>query len=90
MLILTLKRIEILLRSDLRIAFILIIAAFCVHIVHYPNRKKIQIPDGDAELYARRSRNKGWSSVGQLREVFRLHIRLDIQPHSSIIFGSTW
>ena len=32
-----LKCIEILLRSDLCIALVLIIAAFCVHIVHYPD-----------------------------------------------------
>ena len=47
-----LKCIKIPLRSDLRIAFVLIIAAFCVHVVHHPNRKKIQIPAGDSELYA--------------------------------------
>lgn len=67
-------------RSNLRIAFILIIAAFCVHIVHHPNRKKIQISDGDAELYAAKQKQGcGHRAVSCVKFFFRLHIRLDIQ-----------
>ena len=47
-----LKCIKIPLRSDLRIALVLIIAAFCVHVIHHADREKVKIPDGDAELYA--------------------------------------
>ncbi len=42
-----LKCIKIPLRSDLRIAFVLIIAAFCVHVVHHPDCGKSR-SDGDA------------------------------------------
>ena len=35
------------LRSDLRLAFVLIIAAFCVHVIHHTNREKVKVSDGD-------------------------------------------
>ena len=47
-----LKCIEIPLCSDLRIAFVLIIAAFCVHVIHHTDREKVKVSDEDAELYA--------------------------------------
>ena len=75
-----LKYIEIPLRSDLRIAFIFIISAFCVHIIHQPKRKKIQIPDGDAELYAAKQKQGGGHQAVSCVKFFRLHSRLDIQP----------
>ena len=53
-----LKCIKIHLRSDLRIALVLIIAAFCVHVIHHTDREKVKIPDGDAELYA--AKQKQW------------------------------
>ena len=38
--------------SDLHIAFVIIIVAFCVHVVHHPDCEQVKILDGDVELYA--------------------------------------
>ena len=58
-----LKCIEILLRSDLRIAFVLIIAAFCVHIVHHPDWADASVGDaGAAELVC----TELWLHIGQV------------------------
>ena len=73
-----LKCIKIPLGSDLRIAFVLIIATFCVHIVHHPNRKKIQIPDGDAELYAAKQKQGSGHRPVSCVKFFRFYICLDI------------
>ncbi len=47
-----LKGIEIFLRSNFPISLVIIIPAFCVHIVYHSNSRQVEIPDGDAELYA--------------------------------------
>ena len=86
-----LKCIKIHLRSDLRIALVLIIAAFCVHVIHHPDREQVKILDGDAELYA--AEQKQWRGH---RPVSCVKFFLDstsvwtFQPQSSMIFGSTW
>ena len=48
----SLKRIEILLCSDFLISLVIVISTLCVHIVHHADGQKIQITDGDTELYA--------------------------------------
>ena len=47
-----LKGIHVRLRSHLRIAFILIISAFCVHIVDHSYREQIEVTNRNAKLYA--------------------------------------
>ena len=45
------KTIKILLGSDGGIV-VIVIPAFCVHIVNHADGQQIQVPDGQAELYA--------------------------------------
>ena len=47
-----LKGIHVRLRSHLRISFIFIISAFCVHIVDHPYREQIKVTNRNAKLYA--------------------------------------
>jgi hypothetical protein len=46
-----LQRIHLGLRSDLRVVLIVVVA-FDIHVVHEPDRQKVQILDGNSELDA--------------------------------------
>ena len=75
--------------SDLAI-LVIVVPALCVHVVHHADGQKIQIPDGDAELYAAEQEQRrchlplswakfflDWTSVCTFR------------PQSSMSCGST-